>query len=114
MQQNDNVFTETGVVPATWMLTARKVRRAISRVFKVKIGELLGCSKKWHVMLPRHAAAYLLREDLKRSFPTIASDLNRKYHTTAMNSWRRVTSWMETDKELQRKIAEVRARYNLR
>lgn len=107
----ENVSAEKGAISMAWMVAAREVMRAVAKVFKVNIRDLLGFSKKWRVMLPRHVAAYLLREDLKRSFPTIAADLNRKNHTTAMNSWRQIGSWMENDLKLQRKIATVRARY---
>ena len=110
----ENVSAEKGAISMAWMVTAREVMRAVAKVFKVNIRDLLGSSKRWRVMLPRHVAAYLLREDLKRSFPAIAADLNRKNNTTAMNSWRQIGSWIEVDEKVRKKITAVRARYHHR
>lgn len=112
--RSEDISPETGAVSVAWMITAREVMRAVAKVFKVNIRELLGPSKKWRVMLARHVAAYILREDLKRSFPTIAADLKRKAHTTPMNSWRKIASWIGTDKKVRKKVMAVRARYHRR
>jgi chromosomal replication initiator protein len=51
---------------------------------------------------------YLLRNDLKLSFPKIAKELGRKDHTTAIHSVSKIDNESRSDASLRMAIAEIK------
>ena len=61
-----------------------------------------------YVTLPRQIAMYLLRSELKMSFPKIAQELGRKDHTTAMHSVEKITKESLVNVSIREQINDVR------
>jgi chromosomal replication initiator protein len=53
---------------------------------------------------------YLLREDLKNSYPFIGRKLGGKDHTTAIHSYGKVSKELETSEALSDEISLIRQR----
>jgi chromosomal replication initiator protein len=51
---------------------------------------------------------YMLRNDLKLSFPKIARELGRKDHTTAIHSVGKIDKESRADASMRMAIAEIR------
>jgi chromosomal replication initiator protein len=51
---------------------------------------------------------YMLRNELKLSFPKIARELGRKDHTTAIHSVDKIDKEVRTDANLRMAISEIR------
>ncbi len=51
---------------------------------------------------------YILRNDLKLSFPKIARELGRKDHTTAIHSVSKIDNESRSDASLRMAIAEIK------
>src|SRR5690606_4284205 len=64
-------------------MTSKKVLDITAKHFQIKMDELCGSKRDKHIVVPRQIAMYLLRSELKLSFPKIANELGRKDHTTA-------------------------------
>ena len=60
------------------------------------------------VAMPRQIAMYLLRSELKMSFPKIAQELGRKDHTTAMHSVNKVTKESTVNISIREQINDIR------
>jgi chromosomal replication initiator protein len=53
--------------------------------------EWIGASRKKELVWPRQIAIYLMREELKTSYPTIGSELGGRDHTTAMHAYNKIS-----------------------
>lgn len=94
-------------------LTSKQIINTVSRFFDTKLEDLLGSSRKKELVLPRQIAMYLMREELKSSFPNIGQELGNRDHTTAMHACAKVTREIESDDKLKQDISLIRQRlYN--
>jgi len=76
-----NLFSTTPVV-----ITPKKIIQEVANFYEIKEKDILSKSRKKEIVGPRQIAMYLLREDLKGSFPFIGRRFNGKDHTTAIHS----------------------------
>jgi len=70
----------------------------------------LTSSRKKEIVRPRQIAMYLLREELKNSFPFIGRKFNGKDHTTAIHSYKKILNELEKDKKLEEEIGLIKER----
>jgi chromosomal replication initiator protein len=57
---------------------------------------------------PRQIAMFLLREELKNSFPFIGRKFNGKDHTTAIHSYKKILLEVESNKQLEEEISLIK------
>ena len=86
---------------------ASRVLAAISAVFGVDEAMLSGPGRSRDVTLARHAAMYVMREQLDMSLSEIARHLGRRDHTTVMHAVARIGSLRQDDPNLDQMITEV-------
>jgi len=89
-------------------LTSKKIMSIVSQYYDVTLDELVGISRKKHLVAPRQMAMYLMREELKSSFPTIGQELGGRDHTTAMHACLKISQGSETDNKLQQDIHNLK------
>ena len=51
---------------------------------------------------------FLLRQELKSSFPSIGRKFDGKDHTTAIHSYKKILREVETDKKLEEEIVLIK------
>ena len=90
--------------------TPKKIIQAVSEFYDLKERDLLSSSRKKEIVKPRQVAMYLLREDLKSSYPFIGRKFGGKDHTTAIHSYGKVLKELETDENLNDEIGLIRQR----
>ena len=83
------------------------ILRAVSEYYRVSLDDLKGTKRTQRIVLPRHVAMYLLREDGQLSLPQIGQTLNRD-HTTVLHGVERVATQIETDEALRREVITLR------
>ena len=88
-------------------VTVKAVLDAVCNVFRVPAEMLLGASRQARITQARQVAMFLLRVDLKRSFPQIAKDLGRKDHTTVMHGCSKIEENLKSDRWLFKQIEKV-------
>jgi len=76
----------------------------VAEFYDLKEKDLLTSSRKKEIVRPRQIAMYLLREELKSSFPFIGRRFNGKDHTTAIHSYKKIVRELEKDKKLEEEI----------
>lgn len=75
--------------------------------------ELISHSRKKELVRPRQIVMYLLREDLKYSFPTIARKMGNRDHTTILHAYNKISKELITDKVLAQEINLIKEKiYN--
>jgi len=92
------------------MVTAKKIIQAVVDFYDLKEKELTSSSRKKEIVRPRHIAMYLLREELKSSYPFIGRRFGGKDHTTAIHAYEKILQELETNEGLNDEINLIRQR----
>ena len=89
-------------------ITTKQVIDKTARYFNVDVKDMCSARRDKHITKPRQVAMYLLRSELKMSFPKIAQELGRKDHTTAMHSIEKVTKESAVNITFREQINDIR------
>jgi chromosomal replication initiator protein len=89
-------------------LTPRMIIEKTAKYFDLKPSDICSPARDRYIAFPRQVAMYLLRTELKLSFPQIAHELGRKDHTTAMSSIRKIEREIQLNATVREKINNVR------
>jgi len=92
------------------LITPKKIIQTVAEFYDLKEKDLLTSSRKKEIVKPRQIAMYLLREELKSSFPFIGRKFNGKDHTTVIHSYRKILENLAKDKRLEEEINLIRER----
>ncbi|MBM3251145.1 MAG: chromosomal replication initiator protein DnaA [Candidatus Nealsonbacteria bacterium] len=109
-----NLFKDLLSSPAT-IITPKKIIQTVAEFYDLKEKDILVSSRKKEIVRPRQIAMYLLREDLKNSFPFIGRKFDGKDHTTAIHSYKKVSLLLKKDKKIGEEIELIREKllYNV-
>ena len=89
-------------------LTPRILLEIIIKYYDVPLDDLLGKSRERRFALPRQVAMYLLREELKCSFPAIGDHLGSRDHTTAMHACDKIQNLAQNDPQIKQDLVRLR------
>jgi len=92
----------------------KKIIKTVAEFYDLEEDELLCASRKKEIVRPRQIAMYLLRTELKNSFPFIGRKFKGKDHTTAIYACNKVSFEMEKSENLAGEIELIKQRiYNI-
>lgn len=104
---------ENLINPPRKKINFKEVLQVISKFYDLKIDDLLSDSRRKEIVKPRQMAMYILREELKESFPTIGRRFKGKDHTTVIYSWNKVNKEIKQDNDLLSELNSIKQRlYN--
>ncbi|OGH83738.1 MAG: hypothetical protein A2261_04150 [Candidatus Magasanikbacteria bacterium RIFOXYA2_FULL_44_8] len=89
-------------------ITAKQLIDAVSDFYTIAADDILGKSREKKLSTPRQIIMYLMREDLKMSYPAIGEELGGRDHTTAMHAHTKVRSDVENDPKLRQEIDNIK------
>ena len=89
-------------------ITAKKIIKAVAEFYDVEERELINRSRKKDVVKPRQVAMYLMRQELKSSFPSIGDRLGGRDHTTAIHSCDKISQELLINPELEEEIHVIK------
>jgi len=89
-------------------LTPKKLLQVIALFYDISMENLLGPSRKKELVIPRQIAMFLMREELKASYPNIGQEIGSRDHTTAMHACIKVTTLIELDEKIKNDILVLR------
>lgn len=89
-------------------LSAKQIIERTARHFQVPVEDIMGPKRDKDIVVPRQVAMYMLRNELKLSFPKIAKELGRKDHTTAIHSVEKINREIRGDAALRMAVSEIR------
>jgi len=92
------------------VVSAKKIIQAVAEFYDLKEKEILSSSRKKEIVKPRQIAMYLLREELKSSFPFIGRRFGGKDHTTAIHSYGKVVKELEKSDQLGEELTLIKQR----
>ena len=94
----------------TKIVTPRRIIQKVAEFYDLKEKDLLDSSRKKEIVRPRQIAMYILREDLKSSFPFIGRKFRGRDHTTAIHSYKKILEEIKKDKKIEEEINLMRER----
>ncbi|HYH36490.1 MAG TPA: chromosomal replication initiator protein DnaA [Candidatus Saccharimonadales bacterium] len=89
-------------------LSAKQIIERTARHFQIPVEDIIGPKRDKDIVVPRQIAMYILRNELKLSFPKIAKELGRKDHTTAIHSVDKIDREIRSDSSLRMAISDIR------
>jgi len=91
-------------------INPRHLLETIVTYYDITMEDILGKSRERRFAFPRQVAMYLLREEIKCSFPSIGSHIGERDHTTAMHACQKVSELLERDEQTKRDVSTIRER----
>ncbi len=91
----------------------KKIAQVVADFYDVNVNDLINRSRKKEIVKPRQIAMYLMREELKSSYPMIGSKLGGRDHTTAIYACEKIEKEIQNNEELEQELNLIKERlYN--
>ena len=90
------------------IINSNQLIKAVADFYNLKEDEILNSSRRKEIVRPRQVLMYLLREELKCSFPTIGRKLGGKDHTTIIYGCDKITKEAEKNESLAEEIKLIK------
>lgn len=84
--------------------TPKDIIKNVAEFYGVTYNDLTDKSRKKEYVKPRQIAMYLMRKEIKSSFPSIGNWLGGRDHTTAMHAFEKITQNIDDDKLVEQEI----------
>lgn len=95
------------------VINFKKIVQGVIDFYDLKEKDLMSSSRKKEIVKPRQVIMYLLREELKASFPFIGRKLGDKDHTTVIHAYKKISSEIKLNDGLQEEITLLKQKiYN--
>jgi chromosomal replication initiator protein len=84
------------------------IMEVVGKHFNITEEELLSKSRKKDIAYPRQILMYLLREDLKLTFPNIGQIIGGRDHTTVMHAYDKIKKGVAGDYAVEQEVSMIR------
>lgn len=89
-------------------LTSQQLLETVAEFYGISMPDLLGASRKKALVVPRQIVMFLLREEMRKSFPQIGEELGGRDHTTAMHAYEKVNRLLGEDEQIKQEINTIK------
>lgn len=96
------------ISPPSQVSSTKKIIKAVAEFYDISEKEMLSNSRKREYVKPRQVAMYLLREELKSSFPYIGRKFGGKDHTTALHAFKKISKELKNNENLVEEITAIK------
>lgn len=99
--------------PKKKLINFRSIIKIVAEFYDIDEKELLERSRKKEIVKPRQISMYLMREEIKSSYPFIGLKLGGRDHTTAIHGCEKIEKELNNNLELNEEINLIKERlYN--
>ena len=91
-------------------LTTKQLLDTVASYFDLPVPDLLGKCREKRLAFPRQIIMFLMREELKSSYPTIGKMMGGRDHTTAIHAYNKILKDLEEDEKLKHDINLIKQR----
>lgn len=92
------------------LINYKNIIKAVSDFYDLTADDLVTKCRKREIVWPRQIIMYLMREELKISYPFIGEKLGGRDHTTVMYACEKLSKEIETNETLQQEICLIKER----
>jgi chromosomal replication initiator protein len=103
----EHLLKEIAIVPSK-VISYKRLIKTVSEFYDVGEKDLVEKSRKRNVVRPRQIAMYLLREELKYSFPAIGDKFGGRDHTTVMHACAKVSKEAEENQQFIQELSALK------
>ena len=89
-------------------VSPKHIIQTVAEYFDIEISDVLGKSREKRLAFPRQIIMFLLREEMKISYPSIGSELGGRDHTTAMHAYSKIKKILDDDDQLKRDLELIK------
>lgn len=112
MENVENILEEISAQKVK-LVSSEIIIKKSAEFYNISEKELISHSRKKELVKPRQIVMYLMREDLKYSFPTIARKMGNRDHTTILHAYNKVSKELIINKTLAQEINLIKEKiYN--
>ncbi len=106
--ENAKKLLKNIIIPSFQRKNPQKIIKAVTDFYNLKERDLFTDSRKKEIVKPRQIAMYLMRKELKNSFPSISRLFGGKDHTTAIYACKKVKLDLEKNESLGEEIEAIK------
>ncbi|MEK7080702.1 MAG: chromosomal replication initiator protein DnaA [Patescibacteria group bacterium] len=88
----------------------KKIIETVARFYNLEEKNLFDPTRRKEIVRPRQVAMFLLRRELKYSFPAIARKFGGKDHTTAIYAYKKILQESEENNKLTEELGVIKQR----
>lgn len=85
-------------------ITPKHLIEIVSKFYDITIEEIIGKCRQKRLAFPRQIIMFLMREELRSSYPAIGQELGGRDHTTAMHAHSKINGMLDADEKLRQEI----------
>ncbi len=94
--------------PVKKAINPKEIITTVSGFYDVSVRDLIKKGRKKEIVKPRQIAMYLMRSEIKASYPNIGERLGGRDHTTVIHAVEKVKADIENDKILEQEIRLIK------
>jgi chromosomal replication initiator protein len=88
----------------------KKIAEIVAEFYDINTNDLINRNRKQEIVKPRQIAMYLMREELKSSYPFIGQKLGGRDHTTAIYACNKIEEEIKNNNELNQELNLIKER----
>ena len=96
--------------PIKKTIIPKEIIREVAEFYDISISDIIDKSRKKEIVKPRQIAMYLMRKEIKTSYPSIGEIIGKRDHSTAMHAYEKIESEIENDKQIEQEINLIKER----
>jgi chromosomal replication initiator protein len=104
IESTKGVLLALSSIPRKGALTPKQVISTVAEFYEINIKDLTGGSRKKELVVPRQISMFLMREEIKSSYPSIGQEVGGRDHTTAMHAYGKITKEVEENEKMKQEI----------
>lgn len=104
IKKTTSILTNIISQPIKKATTPKDIIRNVASFYGVSEADLVNKSRKQEFVKPRQVAMYLMRKEIRSSFPSIGTWLGGRDHTTAMYAFEKISESVEQDRTIEQEI----------
>ena len=108
LEKAKNILYSLTSPRAKGALTGKQLLQRVATFYDIPIEAITGNSRKKELVAPRQIAIYLMREEIKSSYPSIGQELGGRDHTTAMHAYSKISRQIEVDEKVKQDVEAIR------
>lgn len=89
-------------------INPKKIIQVVSGYFGISLEDLIGACRRKDLVVPRQIVMFIMREEMKASFPAIGQELGGRDHTTAIHAVNKITAEMNRDEKMKNDLSLIR------
>ena len=89
-------------------MTPKYIINTVAEYFDIEIDDIIGPCRKKNLAEPRQIIMYLMRVEMRASYPTIGHEIGGRDHTTVIHAYDKIMRNLKTDDKLRQDISVLK------